>query len=192
MGVTQLGLTFWEEFTLVFQEIGWVPAIMLLLGMIFVIIEIFQPGFGFFGISGTILIIIGISVRMYYSGAGNPIIQMVVLIGLVAVVLTTAFLIMVWSMKKGWLSRTSFVSKGKAVSEEQTLGTGDFRGLLGKSGITLCPLRPSGNVRIDGEIYDVVAQAEYIDKGVQVTVVQVEGVRVVVRPTQSEVTDKAE
>lgn len=181
MNATTLALTFWEEFSLLFTEIGWVPAICLILGLIFVIVEIFQPGFGFFGISGTILIVIGIAVRMFYSGAGNPIIQMILLIGIVALVLSIAFIVMAWSLKKGWLSRTSFVSRGKAVPSEQTSGTGDFRGLVGKQGVATCALRPSGNIEIDGTIYDVVAQTDFIDRGTQVVVTQVEGVRIVVR-----------
>ena len=45
-------MTFWQEVALVFTEIGWIPAICLILGMILIIVEIFQPGFGFFGIAG--------------------------------------------------------------------------------------------------------------------------------------------
>ena len=76
-------MTFWQEVALVFTEIGWIPAICLILGMILIIVEIFQPGFGFFGIAGGILVVIGIIVRIYNSGGGNPIIQFFVLLAIV-------------------------------------------------------------------------------------------------------------
>ena len=86
-------MTFWQEVALVFTEIGWIPAICLILGMILIIVEIFQPGFGFFGIAGGILVVIGIIVRIYNSGGGNPIIQFFVLLAIVLGVLALAAVI---------------------------------------------------------------------------------------------------
>ena len=60
-------MTIWDEIALVFTEIGWIPAVCIILGLICIIIEIFQPGFGVFGITGTILLVVGIAVRAYHS-----------------------------------------------------------------------------------------------------------------------------
>lgn len=177
-------LSFWEEFVLTFKEIGIVPAICLIVGIVFVIVEIFQPGFGFFGITGGILIIAGIAVRMFMHGAGNPLLQMVILIGIITIVLLLAFAVMVWSMRRGLLSRTSLVSKGAAVGHDRTLGTMDYGFLVGKEGVAQCALRPSGNVLIEGKIYDVVSQSEFVEKGTQVVVTQTEGGRIVVEIAQ--------
>ena len=38
------GLTFWQELQIAFSDIGIVPAILLILGTIFIIVEIFEPG----------------------------------------------------------------------------------------------------------------------------------------------------
>ena len=56
------GLTFWQELQIAFSDIGIVPAILLILGTIFIIVEIFEPGFGFFGIAGIILVLAGMAV----------------------------------------------------------------------------------------------------------------------------------
>ncbi|MGN0772137.1 MAG: NfeD family protein [Christensenellales bacterium] len=181
MPVLAQDLTFWQEVSLVFTEIGWIPAICIILGLIFIIVEIFQPGFGFFGICGGILVAVGIAVRMYYSGAGNPIIQLIVMVGVVALVLLLALVIMLISIKMGWLSRTAFIESSTAVSADYSKGTGDFSYLVGKTGITLTALRPSGTVEIDGKKYDVVSQADFIDKDEKVEVIEVEGVRIVVK-----------
>lgn len=93
-------MTFWEEVALVFSDIGWVPAICLILGMILIIVEIFQPGFGFFGITGGILVVVGIIVRIYNNGGGNPIIQFFVLLAVVLGVLAVAAVVMMIALKK--------------------------------------------------------------------------------------------
>ena len=133
-------MTFWQEVALVFTEIGWAPAICLILGMILLIVEIFQPGFGFFGIAGGILVVIGIILRIYDSGGGNPIIQFFVLLAVVLGVLALAVVIMMIALKKGWLARTGLVNKDTAVSTGHTLGTGNFEELVGKEGVTLCAM----------------------------------------------------
>lgn len=174
------GLTFWQELQISFGEIGIVPAILLILGTILIIVEIFQPGFGFFGITGIILVTLGIAVRLFTSKQGNPLIQFFVMVLCVAIVVGIALIIMVYSMKKGWLSRTSLVQKTTAIPSGMTQGTEDFTALVGKVGVASSILRPSGNALIDGKIYSVVAQSSLIESGKSVRVVSVEGVRIVV------------
>ena len=53
--------------------------------------------------------------------------------------------------------------------------------LLGETGQTITDLRPVGAVMFGDERVDCVAQTGQIDKGYKVTVIHVEGVRVVVR-----------
>ncbi len=179
-------MTFWQEVALVFTEIGWIPAICLILGMILIIVEIFQPGFGFFGIAGGILVVIGIIVRIYNSGGGNPIIQFFVLLAIVLGVLALAAVIMMIALKKGWLARTGLVNKDTAVSTGHTLGTGNFEELVGKEGVTLCALRPSGKAEIDGKEYDVVSNSVFVAKGCKIVVDSVEGGKITVKQIERE------
>jgi membrane-bound serine protease (ClpP class) len=53
--------------------------------------------------------------------------------------------------------------------------------LLGSTGVALTQLRPSGMASINGQRVDVVAETGLIERGTPIKVVQVEGVRVVVR-----------
>lgn len=57
--------------------------------------------------------------------------------------------------------------------------------LLGKTGISLSPLRPSGIAKIDGRRLDVVAETSFIESGVKIQVVETDGSRIVVRGPQS-------
>ena len=54
--------------------------------------------------------------------------------------------------------------------------------LVGKEGRTLSTLRPAGVAEIGDDRVDVVTDSEYIDAGVAVRVIEVEGNRVVVEP----------
>lgn len=53
--------------------------------------------------------------------------------------------------------------------------------LIGRVGITITPLRPSGTVKVDDERLDVVAEGGFIEKDIAVKVIKVEGSRIVVR-----------
>jgi membrane-bound ClpP family serine protease len=56
----------------------------------------------------------------------------------------------------------------------------DMENLLGRSGVTVTNLRPSGKAFIAGKKVDVVSQGDYINKGVHVIVVMVSGNQVIV------------
>ncbi len=175
------GLTFWQEIEIAFSDIGIIPAILLILGTIFIIVEIFQPGFGFFGICGIILVLAGMAVRLFMSKRGSLIVQFFVMLICVSVVVCVALLIMLRSLKKGKLSRTGLVQTTLAVSEGITGGTEDFSQLLGKVGVSTSVLRPSGNAVIDGKLYSVVSQSALIEKGKDIEVIAVEGVKITVK-----------
>ncbi len=173
-----LGINFWDEFVRLFTGMGVAAGICIVLGLIFVIVEIFQPGFGFFGAIGTLLIIAGIVIRMLQGGS---LLMLFIMIFIVVIILLGAFMIMVRSMKYGWLSRTDFIQMGTAVSTGRSDATKDFSELLNKTGKTTTPLRPSGKAIIDGIEYDVIAQGTFINSDKDIKVIEIEGVRIVVR-----------
>ena len=55
-------------------------------------------------------------------------------------------------------------------------------GMVGKRGVAKTDLLPSGDVRIEGRIYDAVSRGMAIDKGQAVIVVEVDTQRLIVRP----------
>lgn len=173
--------TFVNELQYLFAEMGVAAAVCFGLGMLFLIIEIFAPGFGFFGISGTVLVIAGMVLRATDHGSGNPLFQIILMFLIILIVCALAFTIMAVSAKKGWLSRTPFVMRESAVSSGITEGTVDYNLLIGKKGRSVSMLRPAGIAEIEGERYDVVALGEFIDPDKEIIVEDVEGVRIVVK-----------
>ena len=53
--------------------------------------------------------------------------------------------------------------------------------LIGRTGVVLTELRPSGTVQLDGVPVDVVSEGAFLPKGTVVRVTAVQGSRVVVR-----------
>ena len=175
------GLTFWQEIQIAFSDIGIIPAILLVLGTIFIIVEIFQPGFGFFGIAGLILVLAGMAVRLFMSKRGSLFVQFFVMLICGTVVVCIALVIMLHSLKKGKLSRTGLVQKAVAVPEGVTSGTENFSQLVGKVGKAETVLRPGGNAMIEGKLYSVVSQSALIESGKDIEVIAVEGVKITVQ-----------
>jgi len=60
-----------------------------------------------------------------------------------------------------------------------------YRSLVGCSGQAMTPLRPSGTARIEGKRYDVVTEGSHIAREADISVVKVEGSRIVVRAQSS-------
>lgn len=74
-----------------------------------------------------------------------------------------------------------FTLKSSTDTASGFISATDHSELLGKTGVVTTKLRPSGSVEIDGKPVDVVSEGEFLDKGVMVKVVEVEGSRIVVR-----------
>ena len=76
---------------------------------------------------------------------------------------------------------------GRRLAVSEVIEDEEFRhrldNLLEKSGDVVAPCRPSGIVEIEGRRYDVESEGAFLEVGTEITVVQVEGTRVVVRPS---------
>lgn len=174
---------FGESFVTLFTTMEIATALCLICGLILIFIEIFQPGFGIFGISGGVLLLIGVILQAITSNYNLT--QIIILIFLLILILFIAFLIMMRSLKYGWLSRSPIIQNETAVPQGLTDGTEDFSFLLGKEGITKTFLRPVGKAEFDGKDYDVVAyQGAAFEEGISVIVCETEGSRIVVKKLQ--------
>lgn len=155
---------------------AWIAVLALLLGIIALIVEIFVlPGFGVAGVAGIILVGWGIF--------------------LMAVDVTQATMALVWALaitvvfilagvklfnKLNLWQRLTLDAKQK--NEQGYVAPREgLAQYIGKTGIALTPLRPSGTAEISGERLDVVTEGDYISPGAAVKVVRVEGTRVVVK-----------
>ena len=162
-------MAFFTEIGILFTGMTVPALIALILGFVFVVIEIFQPGFGIFGIVGGILILVG---------DGNVFAQVFLLIFFEAVGILIAFLALILTAKKGWLKRSPLIESGTAVAVARSEGTADYSDLIGSTGVATTDLKPVGKARIGDKIVEVVSDGFYISNGEPVKVVAVEGSKI--------------
>lgn len=154
----------------------WIPLVLILVGMILVIIEMFVPGFGAPGILGSVCLIAGILIKADSAIEG-------LLLTLVALaILGVVFVLVMRSATHGALSNTPLVLRTAATKDEGFSAAEDMQVFLNKEGETLTTLRPAGTAEFEGVRLDVVSEGDFIAKGVRVRVSEVEGRRIVVKP----------
>ena len=131
--------------------------VLAVLGLVMIFAEILMPGFGLFGILGTISLFgsLALTFKIYAL-----ILFLIMLVAVVAV-----FFAMVFLAKQSGL-----------YFDENAL-----QGLLGQTGVTHSTLRPFGVAEIDGKMIDVCSQGDFIDRDEKVQVVQITGKTVIVK-----------
>ena len=166
------------EFVEIFTGMSWIPALVLSLGLLFLIVEVFIPGFGFFGVTGILLLIAGIIVRIV---DGLNIVQSLTLILLVLGVLIIAFLLMVNSARHGLLGRTGLFETKSSIRQDYDKVDKNLSKLVGQSGRAVGVLNLGGKAKIKGKIYDVVSVNSYIEDGAHIKVVEIRDNTIMVR-----------
>lgn len=169
---------FWDEVVSLFTEMNVVPAVLLIIGLVLCIVEMFVPGVGAFGITGAICLLGGIIAKMLYGGT---VAQMFILMFMLAIILLAIFGIAVWSAKRGLISKSPLVLKETALPENYDHIDPSLQKLIGRQGITTTVFRPQGVVEIDKKFYDAISIDEYLEKGTKVVVVELQGRRLYVR-----------
>ena len=170
-------MSFINELGILFTGMTAPVVLALVLGYVFIVIEIFQPGFGIFGVIGGILVALGVVLRVI-EGDGNVYAQIFTLLFIETLGVFIAFMVLALTAKKGWLNRSPLVETGTAVGAERSEGTPDYRELEGKFGIALTDLRPIGRANIEGIVVDVVSDGFFIKKGEGIRVVKSNGMQV--------------
>ncbi len=146
-------------------------------GMALVVLEVFLPGFGLPGISGSVLLLAAIVMVMFHYGALAAVGLLIIIIAVVAIAIS----ISLKSAARGNLAKSSFILNETESSDAGYDSSQDMEVFMGRDGVTQTPLRPVGIAEFDGVRLNVVTEGEFLLKDVRVTVVQIEGSRIVVR-----------
>ncbi|MBE7076271.1 MAG: hypothetical protein E7374_00025 [Clostridiales bacterium] len=166
------------SFITIFTEMSWIAGLLLAVGLVFIIVEVFVPGFGFFGIAGVTSVVAGIIVRICQ---GLNLEQALTLILLVLGFFFFGAMFMVYSAQYGILGRTGLFERKTTLPENHSNVPKELRKLIGKSGKAITDLSLAGKAKIKGETYDVISMRSYIEKGSHVKVVEIRDNEIVVR-----------
>ena len=166
------------EFTQIFTEMQWLPALLLIMGVVLIFVELFVPGFGFFGIGGILSTIAGVVVRIFQ---GLNVTQSLTLILLVLGFFTLSGMFLVFSAQYGILGRTGLFDRNTTLSKGFNKPERELRKLVGKSGKTISKLDLGGQAKIRGKIYDVISISSYIEPNTNIKVVKIKDNTIMVR-----------
>ena len=149
--------------------------ILSVIGIIAVIAELVLPG-GILGVIGAICLL-GAVVATFVSHGATA--GTIALAGVVAIGMLT---LRIWMRYFHRLPLTKQLVLNETVGIDESL-TGRNH-LVGKHGVTLTELMPSGRAEIEGEKLDVMAEGAAIRRGASIVVVETRGPSVMVRETK--------
>ncbi len=152
-----------------------IPIALILTGLALIAVEVYLvPGFNVVGVFGFVVILFAIGYSFSEAGWTGG---MYATIG-TAVVGGGLFYLM-WT--SGAWDRFILATSIRA-SEDSVARESEHRAkYLGKSGVAMTPLRPTGVAEIDGERIEVVTEGEFIASGSRVRVVAMDRRRFFVR-----------
>lgn len=164
----------WNEIFEFMITLGWGAGICLVLGIIFIIIEMFTPGFAVPGITGIILLLFGIVL------SADSFLQGLIIFLLIMAILSVILILVMRSATKGVLFKSPLILKNSETQDEGYISGTDMNFFVGREGKSLTMLRPAGTCDFDGVRLDVVTEGDFIDKDSEVVIIKVEGRRIVV------------
>lgn len=147
-------------------------------GLVFLFLEVtIIPGFGLAGVTGILLLIGGLALSFwklsFHMALGYALGSF---FGLLVIILWTLYVFPHTSVGK------KFVLQTKPASESQYSAVRDLSSFVGKVGVTLSDLRPSGIARIGDERVDVFSDGEFVPRNTSVKVVKERSGNLIVVP----------
>jgi len=157
---------------------------LFVVGLALVLAEILIPSFGLFTVMCCACFVGSVVAAFSVSSTAGTIF---VAAAFVAVPITIAigFRFLKNSRFGGWL----FLSAPDTPESVDKIYEDNSR-LVGREGVAVTPLRPSGMAEFDGERIPVVTEGALLDSSRRVQVIAVEGNRIVVRPVDSDSTEE--
>ena len=186
---------------------NWVEVALLLMGVALLMVEIFVlPGFGIAGFLGILCIVIGLfgmlienlpdelpwprddfAWRDFTTGV------LALSFGFVGFVVL-AWLLAKYLPKMQFLSGLILVPTAAKLGDEMEVSmtappeSESIAVSMGEVGEVVSTLRPAGRAKFGGAVVDVVATAEFLDKGTKVEIIEIHGNRVVVKAIEKDAT----
>ena len=152
-----------------------------LVGVALLILEAFMPGFGLPGISGIVLQVITVTLTWINHGPMAALGMTLIVLSVDAIAISLAL----HSATKGKLSKSKIILRDTENNAAGYRSNKDMEIFLGKEGVTTTVLRPTGMAEFDGVRLNVVSEGEFVQSGVKVRIVSVEGSRVLVRTIET-------
>ncbi len=157
-----------------------IALLLLAIGFILIVLELFIPSGGILGIGSVVCIIAGI-IFAFYGGIQQ---------GSIVLTFTVLFVpVFLYGMLKLWphtaIGRRILIQpRSKGENDDDSDPSLALKKLIGCIGVAKSPMLPSGMIVIDEQRYDSVSDGISIEVGQKVEVIDVRTNRLIVRPYQ--------
>lgn len=141
----------------------YIALVLLICGALLLLVEFFIPGFGFFGISGIICIVASAVITIMFVPFGPFIV-----LAEATILALLGYLAFEYFKRHGKDSR---IILNETLNEDKN-NAETLRTYIGSEGITRTPLKPFGNIDIDGSYIEACSDGEFIGANEKVLVVR--------------------
>lgn len=190
IGIASIGLFFWGHWLV--QLAGYEELLLVGAGLLLLAVEVFlTPGFGVAGVLGITSLVAGLGMSLLGPGSSwDVILSAATRVMLSVVIAIVVGLVLLRAFPRLPFGRRLVLRDELTAAEGYASAPPTDTGWLGQRGTASSPLHPAGVAAIGGSRVDVVSDGEFIEAGVAIEVVRVDGNRIVVRratgPTDNE------
>lgn len=153
----------------------WIYFLVLLVGLLLMVLELFLPSFGAVGVIGIAMILLGVGMT-----SNNPSLTLLNVCYALCISIVVAIIL----LKMGYRMQ---LGRGLVLNERLTSDKGfqsfqyDYTRYLNGEGVTLTSLRPVGRAQFQGEVLEVLSLGEMIEENKPIVVYRVEGNKLFVK-----------
>jgi membrane-bound ClpP family serine protease len=148
--------------------------ILFITGFVLVGIEMVIPGLHAPGIIGTTCLLVGIFL------VSDSVVEGAVITIFVLAVLGIMLSIILGMLSRGKL-KSPIILKDEQNKHKGYISSSDLNYLLGKRGVAITDLRPTGTGCFEEIEFDVISEGKYIPKGTQLVIYKVQGSKLIVK-----------
>lgn len=158
------------------------PLILFFLGGFGLLLaEAFMPGFGIAGILGIIMELLAVYSVWRAFGLVPAVCFTLLVLALIGLTVFFSYR----SAMKGRLSKSELVLKESENPQGENV-LDALRAMTGREAVTATPLRPAGQIELEGRRYNAASGGEFLEKGTRVLVTGAEGDHLTVRRADPE------
>jgi membrane-bound serine protease (ClpP class) len=150
-----------------------IALIILIVGLLIIAVEVFLiPGFGVTGILGTMMVMSGIIYLWKLFGA---------LYGFIAIAGSAGVIGLFIYFFPRFKTTKKLILDASEKGTEFSQSTEAYENLIGKEGMVIGHLRPSGIIEIEGNRYDAISDGDFIHKNQKIIVTSISGNKIMVK-----------
>ena len=152
-----------------------IPIVLILVGLLLIVVEVYLvPGFNVLGVLGAVMIVFAVAMAFSEAGMAGG-------LGAFALAAVLTGGTFTWMWRSGAWDRFVLETNLRRDDGDVARESEQRSRYLGKTGVAMTPLRPTGVAEIDGERIEVVTEGDFIAAGSRVKVVAMDRRRYFVR-----------